>query len=123
MHCPYCGTMVVQDSATCVQCGSQIVWEGGEATFATPESFAPVFTAWEASSLPVIESLLAANNIPFVVANEAIQDVVGLGRAGVGYNPIVGPPVVRVPSDREAEARELIAAAASAPSEAESAGE
>jgi len=119
--CPYCGAAVNAGAEVCAQCGSRIEWDGDDATFETPGSLVRVFTAWEPASLPVIESLLEANGIPFEVANEVTQDFFSWGRLLAGHNPVCGPPVVRVPADREEEARELIKAAASAPLPAESA--
>ena len=109
MECPYCGSVVTPGAQACTQCEVRIVWNGDEAEFQVPDSFVPVFVAYDAAMLPVVESLLAANGIPFVVPNDTTQDLVGLGRAGIGYNPIIGPPTVKVPSDRAQTARELIA--------------
>jgi hypothetical protein len=114
VKCPYCGTVVVEGAESCTQCDSRITWSDGEATFVTPDTYVPVFTAWDATVLPVVESLLESNGIPFTVANEDTQDIVGLGRAGMGFNPIVGPPVVRVPTGYEDAARELIASVGTA---------
>ena len=108
LKCPYCGTAVIAGAESCTQCESRITWSGDEATFITPDTFVPVFTAREPTTLPVVKSLLEANGIPFTVTNELTQDVLGLGRAGLGFNPIVGPPVIRVPAEHEAAARELI---------------
>jgi hypothetical protein len=108
VRCPYCGTTVVEGAESCRRCDSRITWTDGEATFITPDTFVPVFTAWDATSLPVVEGLLEANGIPFTIANDTTQDSVGLGRLGVGYNAVVGPPVVRVPGEFEAAALELI---------------
>ena len=115
MKCPYCGEAVADQAEACVRCGSRITWGEDGVNVAEPEHWVPVFTARDATSLPVIESLLESNGIPFSVVNELAQDFLAWGRAGVGYNPVIGPPVVRVPSEREQEARELIEASASAP--------
>ena len=108
MKCPYCGKAVVVGADSCRQCESRITWDGEDATFYTPDTFVAVFTAWDPTSLPVVKGLLEANGIPFTVANDVTQDTLGLGRLGVGYNAVVGPPQVRVPGDFEAAARELI---------------
>jgi hypothetical protein len=65
--------------------------------------------------LPVVESLLQANDIPFVVTDEVSQDFMSWGRLIAGYSPVAGPPVVRVPADHAEAARELIASASAEP--------
>ena len=72
-----------------------------------PQLEVVVFTAYDPTALPVVESLLLANDIPYVVNNELGQDVVGFGRVA-GYNLALGPPVVTVPAAYEQRARELI---------------
>ena len=110
MKCLNCGSAIELHAAKCPQCEVAIRWKGGEPEFLHPATFVPVYTGRDATELPVIESLLLANDIPFVVTNDTTQDIVGLGRM-TGYNLALGPPVVRVhESDLEA-ARELIASA------------
>jgi hypothetical protein len=92
-----------------------VAWEGDEATFSTPGPLVRVFTAWDPASLPVIESLLEANGIPFEVANEVTQDFFAWGRLLAGHNPACGPPVVHVPAERADEARELISTVGGTP--------
>ena len=109
MHCPYCGAEVTTGAATCAQCEVAITWDGVQATFEMRGSLADLIRVTDPAALPVIESLLASANIPFVVANEVTQDMFSLGRLGAGYNMIAGPPVVRVPEECLTEARELLA--------------
>jgi len=111
MRCPYCGAEVIAGMEHCAQCEIPIEWEGDEARFLAPGDDVVVYTARDPASLPVIESLLASNDIPFVVANDVTQDFFTWGRLGTGYNVLVGPPLVKVPADRAAEALELIASA------------
>lgn len=116
MRCPYCGSTVTPGAEACAQCEVRILWDGDSAKFQAPETYVPVFVASDPAMLPVIESLLSANDIPFVVPNETTQDFLGLGRAASGFNMIIGPPVVKVPGEQAAAARELIASATTAPS-------
>ncbi len=116
MRCPDCGTSITPQAETCLQCGVRIVWDGGTAEFYPPETFVPVFVAYDPAMLPVVESLLTANGIPFVVPNEVTQDIMGLGRLAGGYNLIVGPPVVRVSSEHAQAASKLIASVTEASS-------
>ena len=111
MHCPNCGSEVQPRADKCPQCEIAVAWDGDVATFQMPEDDVPVFVARDPAMLPVIESLLEVNGIPFIVNNEATQDLLGWGKVNVGYNPITGPPVVLVPAEHAESARELIATA------------
>lgn len=115
MNCPYCGSEVAHGAPRCERCDVRIRWHGDEVEFETRTAMVPVFTARDPATLPVVESLLEANGIPHVVANDLMQDMVGLGRLGTGYNPVTGPPVVRVPEDRADEALRLLRATADEP--------
>ena len=117
MKCPNCGTAVTPAAEACTQCEVRIVWDGDTPKFQAQDAYVPVFVAYDPALLPVVESLLAANDIPFIVPNDTTQDMFGLGRMGSGYNSIIGPPVVRVPSEHAQAARELIASIVEIPSE------
>jgi len=110
MHCPYCGAEVTTGAASCTQCEVGITWDGVQPTFETRGTLADLIRVTDPAVLPVIESLLATANIPFVVANEVTQDMFSLGRLASGYNFIAGPPTVRVPEECLVDARELLAA-------------
>jgi len=120
MNCPYCGAAVEASAERCAQCDTHITWDADEATFETPGPLVRVFTAWDPAALPVIESLLEVNGIPFEVANDFVQDFFAWGRLLAGYNTATGPPIVHVQADHADEARELIDSAASEPLAAES---
>jgi hypothetical protein len=117
MKCPNCGTVVSPGAEACTQCEVRIVWEGDTPKFQVHDGYIPVFVAYDPAMLPVVESLLAANAIPFIVPNDSTQDMFGLGRMGSGYNSIIGPPVVRVPSEHAQAASELIASIVETPAE------
>ena len=115
MKCPYCGAPVAAGAVKCAQCDTAIEWVGDKATFKTPGPFVRVYTAWDPAELPVIESLLEANGIPFEVSNEVSQDFFSWGRLLAGHNPAFGPPVVHVQADHADEACTLIESAMSEP--------
>ena len=115
MNCLYCGAAVSIGQAQCAQCGVAIEWKADEATFETPGEFVEVYRAEDPASLPVIESLLETNGVPFMVTNQVTQDFLGIGRFGSGYNNVFGPPVVKVPESRAAEALELLSLAEKRP--------
>lgn len=108
MRCPYCGSEVTTGAASCAQCEVGITWDGVQPTFETRGTLADLVRVTDPAVLPVIESLLATANIPFIVANEVTQDMFSLGRLVAGYNYIPGPPTVRVPEECLVEARELL---------------
>ena len=115
MRCPYCGTEVTPGMERCPRCEVAIVWNEREAEFLAPGDFVEVYRAGDPMSLPVVESLLESNDIPYFVANGVTQDFLSWGRVVTGYNVLLGPPIVKVPESRADEARELIAAMSQPP--------
>ena len=111
MHCPNCGTEVQSGATQCPQCEIAIAWDGNTATFQMPEDDVTVFVATDSTMLPIIESLLTANEIPYTVINRVTQDLVGWGRINTGFSPVTGPPIVKVHASQAEAARELIASA------------
>jgi hypothetical protein len=62
------------------------------------------------ATLKVVKSLLDAEGIPCMLQGDGIQDLLGLGRAGTGFNLALGPVQVQVrPQDGDA-ALELLEA-------------
>lgn len=108
MKCLYCGVAVTPGAEKCAHCDTVIEWKNDEVEFIPPADLVEVFRAWDPALLPVIESLLETNGIPYVVENDVMQDILGWGRLTWGYNSITGPPSVRVPQDRVEEALELL---------------
>jgi hypothetical protein len=53
------------------------------------------------------KELLAANSIEFLVRNEELQSVIGIGSIG-GYNPITGPIEILVRAQDYAIAHDLL---------------
>jgi hypothetical protein len=106
--CSYCGADVEQGAAQCAHCEVAIVWKEGEAEFLSPGEFVGVMQLNDPSVTPVVESLLAANDIPYVIRGELSQEFLGWGRMSFGYNPVLGPPMLMVPGDRLEETRELL---------------
>ena len=50
------------------------------------------------------KSLLQKAEIEFVVEGERLQDIIGGGRLGVGFNPLAGPIAIRVRPEDKSEA-------------------
>lgn len=67
-----------------------------------------VFSAGSIAELLTARMLLTAEEIPFVVEGEGIQDLFGFGRTIGGYNPITGAPRIRVRREDAAAAFEAL---------------
>ncbi len=122
MYCPNTGcphaqrtgklAEYVAGTTRCSDCGSVLV----EANPAQPmgespaqiDNFVPLIALHDGALASVVQSVLASAGIPFVIKGEVIQDLFGVGRLGVGFNPITGPAVLSVESSRLDEARELL---------------
>ena len=68
----------------------------------------PVLPIYDPAQVPVVQSLLAGAGIAFVIRNEFVQDILGWGRLGSGYNPLTGPPEILVDEEKVEEARVLL---------------
>lgn len=75
---------------------------------APPPDLVTVFSARDATVLPVVEGLLREAGIPFWAKREGLQDLFSWGRVGAGYSFIVGPVEILVHPADEAMASELL---------------
>jgi hypothetical protein len=101
----------VAGSTRCSDCGSVLVEANpAQSTGESPAQidFAPLIAVHDAALASVVQSVLATAGIRFVIKGEVIQDLFGVGRLGVGFNPVTGPAVLSVESSRLDEARELL---------------
>ena len=62
-----------------------------------------------AATVSFVKSLLQSAGIQFVIKNEGVQDLFGIGRIGTGFNVLAGAPAVYVELTRAEEAAELLA--------------
>ena len=97
----------------CHDCGSALVearpTERVEESGTEYEEFVPLLSLPNAALVSFVQSLLESAGIRFFIKGERLQDLLGLGRFGAGFNLITGPPVLFVESARADEARELLA--------------
>ncbi len=110
MHCPHCHSTYVEGVTRCPTCDVDLV-ASPAAEDVAPADDLELVTVLETSDpglLPVVHSLLEAEQIPVVVQNDFVQDAVGLGRA-TGQNQATGRARVLVPAVLADAARELIA--------------
>lgn len=68
----------------------------------------PCMVVADASLVPHLQGLLEAAGIPHYVKHDGVQELVGLGSSGFGYNVVAGAPVVMVEPERLDEATALL---------------
>lgn len=84
------------------------------------EKLVTVYKTGHHGTIAVIKSILDEAGIQFSVKGEGIQDLIGAGIFGVGYNPITGPVEFQVLEDNEEYARDLLKDVDDSPAEEES---
>jgi hypothetical protein len=73
-----------------------------------PADLVTVFKGGDPGRIALAKSLLESAGIRFIVLNEAMQDLVGLGRMPFGQNLIIGPVEIQVNREDMANALELL---------------
>ncbi len=68
-----------------------------------------VLQTGSATLVAVLRSVLESEEIPHVIRGDGVQDLFGLGRLAAGFNFIVGPIQVLVPSDQVERVHEILA--------------
>jgi Putative prokaryotic signal transducing protein len=109
MICPNCGDEYREGLTECAECRVPLVAKRLE-EHQEPHhpDLVTIYTAVNASLVPVIESVLRGAGIQFLLKSERVQDLFGWGRIGLGYNAIVGPVQVQVTTDDQEAAQELL---------------
>jgi hypothetical protein len=119
MFCPQCHAEYRPGFSVCGRCGVPLIEElPRPATAPTPETpetvgydeLVTVFSGSDPSTALLVRSLLEGAGIPCFSTGEGVQDLFGAGRLGLGYNPVVGSPDLRVHRQDEARARAALAA-------------
>ena len=110
MICPQCGSEYREGFTRCADCDVDLV----AAPPSPPDERAKIelVKVWEGGNpalVTVLESLLDDAGIEFSSTSENLQDLFAWGRFGGGYNYAVGPIMIYVRAEDEAEARDLIA--------------
>lgn len=72
------------------------------------ERLVTVFKSGHEGLIALVKSLLDEAEIKYLVKNEGVQDLIGLGVVGTGFNPVIGPVQIQVLPEDEAEAREIL---------------
>lgn len=72
------------------------------------ERLVTVFKSGHEGLIAVAKSMLDEAEIKYLIKNEGVQDLVGLGVFGTGFNPLTGPVQIQVLPDDETYARDLL---------------
>jgi hypothetical protein len=72
------------------------------------EKLVTVFKTGHHGTIAVIKSILDEAGLQYSVKGEGIQDLIGAGVFGVGYNPITGPVEFQVLEENVEYAKELL---------------
>lgn len=83
------------------------------------EKLVSVYKTGHHGTIAVVKSILDEAEIKYSVKGEGIQDLIGAGIFGVGYNPITGPVEFLVLEENAEYARELLKDVDESPAEEE----
>jgi hypothetical protein len=72
------------------------------------EKLVTVYKTGHHGTIAVVKSILDEAGLEYSVKGEGIQDLIGAGIFGVGYNPITGPVEFQVLEDNAEYAKELL---------------
>jgi hypothetical protein len=122
MFCPECEAEYREGFNKCSECDVPLVHELPVVDHGEPT--VGVFRTADASLLPVVESVLRAEGVPFSVQGEETSGgLFPLGSFGGGSDNRRLGAVIRVPKSREEEAKALLEAAVPLAEDAETPGE
>lgn len=113
MFCPNCGAEYREGLDRCADCAVELV-ESLPEKEAPEEAIRPgpvaetVFDDQDATELAIVESLLRAAEIELLMVGAGLQELFGAGRLGVGFNLVVGPVRLQVPTEDAERARQLL---------------
>lgn len=72
------------------------------------ERLVTIFKSGHEGLIALAKSILDEANIEYLIKNEGVQDLVGLGVFGTGFNPLTGPIQIQVLPEKESVAKELL---------------
>ena len=70
--------------------------------------FVTVFVASSQGEAAIVKGALEAADIPCAVEGADVQNLIGLGAFGTGFNPLTGSIKIKVAKEMEQEAREIL---------------
>ena len=72
------------------------------------EKLVTVFNSGNEALIALAKSILDEANIQYLIKNEGVQDLLGIGVFGTGFNPITGPVQIQVLPSNEEYAKDLL---------------
>ena len=74
----------------------------------SPDDLIDFFAVTDPSEAVHVKAALDGAGIPWLVRNEGVQNLFGVGTLGTGYDIVTGPPIIMVPADRLDDARKAL---------------
>lgn len=111
MYCPECRAEYRQEITLCPDCEVSLVMELPSEPELSEDDLVLVLETANVAVLPVVKSVLRAAEIPFMVQGDEAMGVLPVGKIGLGGLTAKGHGLsagIRVPRDREEEARALL---------------
>ncbi|MGB7604527.1 MAG: DUF2007 domain-containing protein [Lutisporaceae bacterium] len=97
MNCPKCNELVDKEDSKCSNCGTELKLK----------SFIKVLETGDMPLVTVIKSVLTDADVKFFVKGEGLQNIIGIGSFGMGYNSAIGPMEIYV-QEEDAEAVKML---------------
>ncbi len=72
------------------------------------EKLVTVFKSGNEALIALAKSMLDEAEIKYLIKNEGVQDLLGLGVFGTGFNPLTGPIQIQVLPEDEVTAKEIL---------------
>lgn len=112
MFCPRCRSEYREGLVTCPECDVGLLAELPAERQPAPRyvDLVTVLRGFDTPTMLVASSRLNDTGIPFFLKGEGVQDLFALGRMGLGFSPVAGPPEVQVSREDEARARAVLEA-------------
>ena len=109
MFCPQCCVEYREGFIECSDCLVPLVSELPPEPGPEPDIvYVTILEAGNPAILVVAKSLLQGAGIEYFAIGEELQDIIGGGRLGFGFNPVTGPVCIKVRREDEDEARDLL---------------
>lgn len=97
MYCPKCKASVSLEESKCVKCGEE--YKSGR--------MVKILITGDKPLIAIIKSVLTDAEVEYFVKGEGLQDLIGLGSFGTGYNVAAGPMELYVQQE-DAEAVQML---------------
>lgn len=113
MYCPECKSEFEPHVTWCGACDVQLVVNLPDEERAEFQATVKIFESGNQGELAIAESLLHSKGIPYDVQNALVQNWIGAGAVGTGFNIVLGPPQIVVPVEYAEAAMKVLTPPAS----------